>query len=96
MKITTTFWHFARGKAYAGTSKISDAETELKLFQSVAKTVSADALFGNSSAVAVLKVAEQMLAGKIALARGDKKAAIEILKKAVEAEDVVNYNEPPD
>jgi pimeloyl-ACP methyl ester carboxylesterase len=96
LKITTAFWHFARGMAYAGTNRIADASAEFKAFQSVAATVPADAGFGNSAARDVLKVAEQMLAGKIAFAQGDKKAAIELLKKAVEAEDSVSYNEPPD
>ncbi|MBD0327494.1 MAG: alpha/beta fold hydrolase, partial [Pyrinomonadaceae bacterium] len=44
----------------------------------------------------VLQVAEQMLAGKIALVRGDKQSAIAHLRKAVEAEDALNYNEPAD
>jgi pimeloyl-ACP methyl ester carboxylesterase len=96
LKITNVFRHFARGMAFAATNKISDAENELKLLQSVARTVPADAPFGNSGAAAVLKVADQMLAGKIALARGDKKATIETLNKAVEAEDATGYNEPPD
>jgi len=96
LKITNVFRHFARGMAFAGTNKIGDAETELKSLQSVARTVPADAPFGNSGAAAVLKVADQMLAGKIALARADKKAAIETLRKAVEAEDATGYNEPPD
>lgn len=96
MKITTAFWHFGRGMAFTAKDKLSEAENELKAFQTIAKTVPADAPFGNSTAVQVLNVGEQVLSGKIAFARGDKQAAIELLKKAVAAEDVVNYNEPPD
>ncbi|MBD0370219.1 MAG: alpha/beta fold hydrolase [Pyrinomonadaceae bacterium] len=95
LKITTAFWHFARGMAYAGTNKQAEASAELKAFQAVAASVPADAGFGNSGAQGVLKVAEQLLAGKIAFARGDK-TAVEILKKAAEAEDALGYNEPPD
>lgn len=96
MKITNAFRHFGRGMAFAAKGGAADAETELKAFQTLVKEVPADATIGNSTAAQVLKVAEQVLAGKIAFARGDKRAAIELLKKAVEAEDVVNYNEPPD
>lgn len=96
LKITTAFWHFARGLAYAGRNRIADAEAELKAFQSVAKTVPAETPFGNSSAHDVLKVADQVLAGKIAFARGDQRTGLELLRKAVEAEDGVAYNEPPD
>jgi tetratricopeptide (TPR) repeat protein len=96
MKITTAFWHFARGMALAGMNKPTEADLEFKAFQSVVKTISTDAAFGNNTAQDVLKVAEPMLAGKIAMARGDKQTAVELLRKAVGAEDSVGYNEPPD
>lgn len=51
---------------------------------------------GNSAAGDVLKVAVQMLAGKIAFARGDQKTALALLNQAVQTEDAVSYNEPPD
>jgi len=96
MKITTAFWHFARGTALAGMNKPADADSEFRAFQSVVKTIPADAGIGNNSAHDVLKVAEPMLAGKLALARGDKQTALALLRKAVEAEDNVSYNEPAD
>ncbi|HEX7997557.1 MAG TPA: alpha/beta fold hydrolase [Pyrinomonadaceae bacterium] len=96
LKITTALWHFARGMAHAGKGQAANAETELKALRDVAATVAADAGMGNSTARGVLQVAEQMLAGKIALARGDKQAAVASLRKAVEAEDALNYNEPAD
>jgi tetratricopeptide (TPR) repeat protein len=95
MKITTAYWYFARGMAFAGLNKPADADAELKALQVLVKTVSPDAGIGNSSAHSVLKVAEHLLAGKIALARGDK-TAYTFLRKAVEAEDAVSYNEPAD
>jgi len=96
MKITTAFWHFARGTALAGMDKAAEAEVEFKAFQSVVTTIPTDAGVGNSSAHDVLKVAEQMLAGKIAMAHGDKQTALTLLRKAVEAEDGISYNEPAD
>lgn len=96
MKITGAFWHFARGMAYAGIGKIANAEAELKALQDQSKTVPAETPYGNSTARGVLQVAEHLLAGKVALARGDKRMAVEHLRKGVEAEDAVGYNEPPD
>jgi tetratricopeptide (TPR) repeat protein len=96
LKITGALWHFARGMAYAGTSQVAKAEAEMKVFQDKARSVPADAGFGNSTARGVLQVAEHLLGGKIALARGDKKTAIELLRKGVEAEDALSYNEPAD
>src|SRR5262249_40615631 len=37
---------------------------------------------------------ENLLAGKIALAKRDKKGAVEYFRKGVEAEDALNYDEP--
>ncbi|MBC7899564.1 MAG: hypothetical protein H7070_05875 [Saprospiraceae bacterium] len=96
LKITTAYWHLARGSAYAAKGQAAEAENELKALQAIAKTVPRDAGIGNSVAADVLRVAENLLAGKAALARGDQKTAIEMLKKAVEAEEKVSYNEPPD
>ncbi|HEX5966078.1 MAG TPA: tetratricopeptide repeat protein, partial [Pyrinomonadaceae bacterium] len=96
LKITTGFWHFARGSAYAATNQIPKAEAELAALQALIKTIPADAPLGNTGAVNVLKVADLALAGKIAYARGDKEAAFNLLTKAVAAEDATSYNEPAD
>jgi flagellar biosynthesis regulator FlbT len=96
LKITTAYWHFGRGMAFAGMNQVASAETEYKSLQAVIKTVPVDAPLGNSAAVHVLKVADNMLGGKIAFVRGDKKAAVDLFNKAVIAEDAVSYNEPAD
>ncbi|HKR23354.1 MAG TPA: alpha/beta fold hydrolase, partial [Pyrinomonadaceae bacterium] len=96
LKITTGFWHFARGSAYAATNQIAKADAELTALQALIKTIPADAPLGNSGAVNVLRVADLALAGKIAYARGDKQAAFDLLNKAVAAEDATSYNEPSD
>ena len=43
-----------------------------------------------------LQIAEHSLDARMAAARGDRKAAIEHWKKAVEVEDSLNYGEPPE
>ena len=96
LKITSAFWRLARGLAFANTGKIREAEAELGSMRETVKTVPADAGLGNSSAHGVLKVSDELLAGEIALARGDSKFGIDALRRAVDAEDRVNYNEPPD
>ena len=96
LKLTTAFWRFARGMAHAGRGQTEPAAAELKALQDVVSNMPADAPLGNSTARGVLQVAEQMLAGRLALARGDKQAAIELLRKAVAAEDALSYNEPAD
>jgi pimeloyl-ACP methyl ester carboxylesterase/tetratricopeptide (TPR) repeat protein len=96
LKITTAFWRFARGMAYASHKQAAEAEAELKLLVETISEVPADAPFGNSTARGVLAVAERLLAGRVMQARGELKAATELYGKAVAAEDALSYNEPPD
>lgn len=96
MRITGGFLNFARGMAFANSEKPDEAKKELAALREKIKAISADTVFGNGTAHGVLRVAEDLLSGEIALALGDNKAAIEALRKAAAAEDIVNYNEPPD
>jgi tetratricopeptide (TPR) repeat protein len=96
LKITTAFWHFARGMAYAGTKDAVNAETELKSLQAVSKEIRPDGPFGNNVVGDILRVADRTLQAKLAFVKGDKKLANELFVKAVEADDAIHYNEPPD
>jgi pimeloyl-ACP methyl ester carboxylesterase/Tfp pilus assembly protein PilF len=96
LKITTVFWHFARGSAFAARNDVAKADAELAALQAIEKTIPADAPLGNNTAVNIVKLADLALAGKIAYARGDKQAAFALLNKAVAAEDATSYNEPSD
>ncbi|MFL6212483.1 MAG: hypothetical protein ACJ74J_01175 [Blastocatellia bacterium] len=91
---TGAMWHFGRGLAYAASGKISEAENEQKAFAAMIKTIPAAAPYGINTAANVFKIAELMFAGKIALAKGDRKAAIELFERAVKAEDALRYDEP--
>jgi tetratricopeptide (TPR) repeat protein len=94
MLITTAVWHFARGMAYAANGKVAKAESERKLFMGVKKRMPAETMWDLNSTSNVLGIAENVLDAKIAIAKGNKKSAIELLRKAVEAEDALNYAEP--
>jgi tetratricopeptide (TPR) repeat protein len=96
LKITTGFWHFARGSAYAGTKQIPNAKNELAALRDLEKTLTPEVRLFSNSAADVLKVAEFTLQGRIQLALGDKTAAIDSLTKAVAAEDATYYSEPSD
>ena len=60
------------------------------------KTMTDEVRLFNNAAAAVLKVGELELEGKIALARGNKQAGLDLLNKAVAAEDATDYAEPAD
>lgn len=91
----TAVWHFARGMAEAAEARPQDAEKELKQFKEAREAVPKEASFGLNSAESILKIAENVLGAKIAMSRRDEARAIELLKKAVEMEDSLAYDEPP-
>jgi tetratricopeptide (TPR) repeat protein len=96
MLTTIAHWHFARGMAFAETKKVAEAEKELGEMRAVATRIPATAqLFTTPVSIAV-KVADQLLQGEIALAKGDRKAAIAAMRQSVASEALVNYSEPPD
>ncbi len=95
MPITTALWHFGRTLAFARTSRISNADKSYPMFQHATTEVPEDALIGLNPASVVLKVADALLRAEIALAKKNPDAAA-LFKKAVEAEDLVTYDEPPD
>jgi tetratricopeptide (TPR) repeat protein len=96
LKIVTAFWHFARGSAYAASKQTTQAEAELAALRAVNQSLTAENRVFNNAAADVTKVGELELEAKIALARGDKQAGIDLLKKAIAAEDATYYAEPAD
>ena len=96
LKVTNAFWRLARGLANNEKGKSKEAESELNALLALVRTIPSDAGIGNSSAHGVMKVASELLSGEIAFATGDRKAALDAIRRAVAAEDLVNYNEPPD
>jgi len=99
MKITTVFWHFARGMALAGKGKTSEAEAEYKIVADAEQATPEDVVFAmpvNNKAKDIMKIAEKVLGAKIATAKKDPDAAIAMLKDAVAIQDTLKYGEPPD
>src|SRR5215468_871272 len=99
MKSVTVFWHFARGMALAGKGKVSDAEAELKIVAAAEAATPPDAIFQmpwNNKTKDVLKIAENVLGAKIAMAKHDSNSAIAQLREAVAIQDTLKYGEPPD
>ena len=99
MKITTGFWHFARGMALAGTGKLSEAEAEYKIVSEAEQNTPPDVIFAmpiDNKAKDIMKISEDVLGAKIAVARKDNLQAISLLTAAVAIQDTLKYGEPPD
>jgi len=99
MKTATVFWHFGRGLALAGTSKISEAEAEYKIVSDAEAATPPDVIFQmpiNNKAKDIMKISKDVLGAKIALAKKDNSSAIAMLRNAVAIQDTLKYGEPPD
>jgi len=95
-RLSLSLWHYARGIALANTDRVSEAREELEAFEDAAATVPEDWVVGNSAANDVLAVARHMLRGEIAFKAGNPDEAFELLRRGVELEEQLNYDEPPD
>jgi tetratricopeptide (TPR) repeat protein len=99
MQATTGFWHFARGMALAGKGRVEEAQAEYKIVAGAEAATSPDAVFAMpiyNKTKDILKIAEDVLGAKIALARKDQVQAISLLTAAVAIQDTLKYGEPPD
>jgi len=95
LRMITVVWHYARGVAFAVTGRIPEADKERTIFLESAKNLPGETPFGLNSAASVLKVAENALDARIAWARRDYTAAIAAWRKAIAAQEDLNYDEPP-
>ena len=96
MLTTIAHWHFARGMAFAEQRKTADAEKELAALRETAAKIPPTAALFTTPVNVALKVADELLAGEIALSKGDRKAAIALMRQAAASEGKVNYAEPRD
>ncbi|MDT7806631.1 MAG: hypothetical protein QOJ70_444 [Acidobacteriota bacterium] len=86
---------WARAMAFAATGKLEDADAEYKSFAAEAREIPADAQFGLNKVSDIFKIADGVLAARIASARGERARAEELLRSAVAVEDSLAYDEPP-
>lgn len=93
----TAIWHYARGMAYLRTNQINQANADLESLAALTsdKAVSEMDFRGTSVTRSVLQIAQDMLAGEIAAAKGNYAEAERLLRDAVSLEMSLGYYEPP-
>jgi len=99
MKTASVFWHFGHGLALAGTGKVAEAEAEYKIVSDAEAATPPDVIFQmpiNNKAKDIMKIAEDVLGAKVAMAKKDQAGAIAMLRQAVAIQDTLKYGEPPD
>jgi hypothetical protein len=93
---STAIWHYARGVALAAKHQPDLALKEQQALLKRKHTKSIAFLDNNGQpASQLLEIADQLLLGEIALAKGDANGSVANFSKAVELQDLLPYTEPP-
>jgi tetratricopeptide (TPR) repeat protein len=92
--VTTALCHYAKGVALAAGSRVAAAEDERRRFADARERVPDSRYLFNNTARDILAVAAAMLDGEIAYRRGDYDRAWHDLRRAIELDDTLPYDEP--
>ncbi len=91
---TTAIMLYAKGVAYATLGRVEEAAQTQREFRAAAATVPQSRMLFNNTVADVLAIADQMLAGELAYRIGDHDRAFAHLRRAVELDDNLMYDEP--
>lgn len=89
------FWHFSRSLAYMNLGDFESAQREKATMNTIKPYISDTELISGSPATKVLYVAELVLNAAFNETQNQQTEVIENLRKAVDAQDRLEYNEPP-
>jgi tetratricopeptide (TPR) repeat protein len=92
--VTTALTHYAKGVAHAASSRVADAERERENLAAAFGRVPETRYLFNNTALDILGIATEMLDGEIAYRAGDYEEAWTHLRRAIELDDTLPYDEP--
>ncbi len=92
--VTVAMMRYARTVALANTRRIDDAVAERDRFYEALDRVPESRMLFNNTCRDILKVAEQMMLGELAYHMGEHETAFAHLRKSVEIDDTLPYDEP--
>ncbi|KKK16647.1 TPR domain protein [Aspergillus rambellii] len=91
---TTAMIHYGRGVAFAATGKVEEAIKERASFQDAREKVPASRMLFNNTCVDILAIASAMLDGELEYRRGNFETAFAHLRRSIELDDGLPYDEP--
>jgi len=92
--VTTAMTHYAKGVAHAATGRTGEAAAHREQFAAAAAAVPASRTVFNNTCQDILAVAGAMLDGELEYRRGNHELAFARLRRAVELDDGLPYDEP--
>ena len=90
----TATTHYARALGYAATGRVAEAEAEEALFLAAKDRVPETRLMHNNRVVDLLEIAREMLRGEIEYRKGNFDIAYGHLRRSVDLDDNLPYDEP--
>lgn len=97
--VLKAFWLYSRGIALAKRGRTSEAEALEKQLSAIENAEPRDQIFMppvENHSWLIFHIAGDVLKERIAAAKGDKTAAIQLLRDAVASQDQLSYDEPSD
>ena len=90
-------WRWARGMALLRMRRLEEAESELEVLRELAadERLESVTIWDLNTTKQLLEIAREVLSGELAAARGRYETAIRHLRRGVELEDALTYDEPP-
>lgn len=98
LKYPLAMQHYAKGMAYIAKNNLDKAKAELEALKTYAADESMHeiTIWDINSVGTLIELADLVLEAELLAAKGNYKMGTVLLRKAVEIEDQLNYNEPPD
>ncbi|MCO5176250.1 MAG: hypothetical protein M9890_04640 [Thermomicrobiales bacterium] len=91
---TTALYHYAKGVAFSATGQVAEAEEQQRLFHDAVARVPETRTLFNNTCQDILAIAAEMLAGELEYRRGNYDVAYAHLRRSIELEDGLVYDEP--
>lgn len=97
LPLQVAIWHYAQGMAAIRQQQWPAAQRHHRALVSASKDdrIAALKMWGRYSLLRTVEVAERVVAGELAAARGEVEVAVAALREAVALEDAIPYDEPP-
>ena len=95
LRLMEGMWRLGRGLALVATGRFSGAEGEHLVLAGLTKQIRRERTTEEKTERALLKIAERVLAGELAMRRQRHDEAIRLFEEAIKTEEALPYSEPP-
>ncbi|MGH3312367.1 MAG: tetratricopeptide repeat protein [Streptomyces sp.] len=92
--VTTAMMHYAKAIAHAASGRVEAAEAQRAIFEDAAGRVPQSRTLFNNTCQDILAVAAAMLEGEVEYRKGNIDAAYAALRRSIELDDNLPYDEP--